>query len=150
MPRQAGSCRSCRTLGSMATPGALHHVEVYVASLQESCAFWEPFLAHFGYEVERFSNGVSMILGETYIVLVQAEEPHLSLGFHRKRVGLNHLAFHAQSREQVDQIAEWVQSNGYTLLYKERHPHAGGPNYYAMFCEDPNRIKVEVVAPYGT
>jgi catechol 2,3-dioxygenase-like lactoylglutathione lyase family enzyme len=61
-----------------------------------------------------------------------------------------HLAFHAASREQVDQIAKWVEARGYTLLYKERHPYAGGPDYYAMFCEDPNRIKVEVAAPDET
>jgi catechol 2,3-dioxygenase-like lactoylglutathione lyase family enzyme len=131
----------------MATPGALHHIEIYVASLDASLAFWAPFLAHFGYQVHRFPNGASLELGDTYIVLVQAEAAHIAAGYHRKRVGLNHLAFHAASREQVDHIAEWVEANGYTVLYKERHPHAGGQDYYALFCEDPDRIKVEVVAP---
>lgn len=134
----------------MAQPGSLHHVEIYVASLAESCAFWEPFLAHFGYSVHRFRNGVSLNLGDTYIVLVQAEEAHLAAGYHRKRIGLDHLAFHAESRRQVDRLAEWVTSNAYTVLYPEKHPYAGGPGYYALFCEDPNRIKVEVVAPSET
>jgi catechol 2,3-dioxygenase-like lactoylglutathione lyase family enzyme len=33
-----------------------------------------------------------------------------------------------------------------TILYQDRHPHAGGENYYAVFFEDPDRIKVELVA----
>jgi hypothetical protein len=28
-----------------------------------------------------------------------------------------------------------------------RCPHASGPGYHAMCCEDPDRIKVEGVAP---
>jgi catechol 2,3-dioxygenase-like lactoylglutathione lyase family enzyme len=62
-------------------------------------------------------------------------------------VGLNHLAFRGTSREQVDQIVSWLRSSGHTLLYEDRHPFAGGPDYYAVFCEDPDRIKLEVVAP---
>jgi catechol 2,3-dioxygenase-like lactoylglutathione lyase family enzyme len=72
---------------------------------------------------------------------------HLSAGYHRKRVGLNHLAFKVASRAQVDEIASWIKANSYTLLYADRHPYAGGPNYYAVFCEDPDRFKLEVVAP---
>lgn len=84
---------------------------------------------------------------ETYLCLLPAPKEHLASGYHRKRIGLNHLAFQGESRAQVDSIANWVQGNGYTLLYKDRHPFAGGPNYYAVFCEDPNRFKLEVVAP---
>ena len=32
-----------------------------------------------------------------------------------------------------------------TVLYKHRHPFAGGDDYYAVFFEDPDRMKVEVV-----
>jgi len=30
------------------------------------------------------------------------------------------------------------------ILYADRHPHAGGPDSYAVFFEDPERIKVEL------
>lgn len=134
----------------MPTPGSLHHVELYVSSLEDSLRFWEPFLAHFGYRVRnRFEDGVSIVLGDCYIVLVQAPSEHLPAGYHRRRVGLNHLAFHAASRAQVDEIAQWVRDQGYTLLYGDRHPYASGPDYYALYCEDPDRMKVEVAAPRG-
>lgn len=28
--------------------------------------------------------------------------------------------------------------------------HGAGPGYYALYCEDPDRIKVELVAPHET
>jgi len=77
----------------------LHHVELYVANLQHSLAFWAPFLFGLGYhESQRWSEGVSYMSGETYICFVQAPTEHIEAGYHRKRVGLNHLAFHAKSR----------------------------------------------------
>ena len=83
---------------------------------------------------------------ETYFCLLPAPSEHVGAGYHRKRVGLNHLAFSASSRAVVDAVATWVRDNGHTLLYADRHPYAGGANYYAAFCEDPDRLKLEVVA----
>jgi catechol 2,3-dioxygenase-like lactoylglutathione lyase family enzyme len=126
----------------------LHHVELYVSSLQRSLAFWEPLLTMLGYrESQRWSEGVSYMQGETYLCFVQAPAEHLDAGYHRRRIGLNHLAFHGHSRAHVDQISSWVKSSGFNVLYEERYPYAGGPGYYALYCEDPDRMKVEVVAP---
>lgn len=133
---------------AMHTPGTLHHVELYVASLEASLLFWKPFLVELGYaEFQRWPEGASYRLADTYIVIVQVESEHLEAGYHRKRIGLNHLAFHAASREQVDDVTAWVKASGFTVLYEDRHPHAGGPDSYALYCEDPNRMKVELVAP---
>lgn len=132
----------------MSTPGALHHVEIYVADLATSLSFWEPFLTRLGYvESQRWGEGVSYALGQTYLVFVQASATHLAAGYHRKRVGLNHLAFHAASRTQVDEVTAWASASGFNVLYQERHPFAGGAHYYALYCEDPDKIKVELVAP---
>jgi hypothetical protein len=66
--------------------------------------------------------------------------------FDRRAAGLNHLACHAASREQVDELAAGVRERAdATLLYEDRHPFAGG--YYALYCEDPEGLKVEVVGP---
>jgi catechol 2,3-dioxygenase-like lactoylglutathione lyase family enzyme len=127
----------------------LHHVELYVGDLERSVRFWTPFMALLGYAAEPWSGGMTYARGEDepYITLVPAAREHVAAGYHRKRVGLNHLAFRAKSREQVDEVAAWVQAEGFVLLYEDRHPYAGGPDYYAAFVEDPDRIKLEVVAP---
>lgn len=127
----------------------LHHVELYVADLERSVAFWTPFTALLGYEAERWTGGMNYVRGaaEPYLCLLPAAAEHLGAGYHRKRVGLNHLAFRGRSRPHVDEVAAWVKAAGHRLLYEDRHPYAGGAGYYAMYCEDPDRMKLEVVAP---
>jgi len=135
----------------MAAPGTLHHIELYVTSLEASMKFWDGLLGFFGYaKFQEWEQGLSYKLDATYIVLVQVEPEYLEPSYHRKRVGLNHLAFHAASREQVDEITSWVYQSGHRVLYQDRHPFAGGADYYAVYCEDPNCIKIEVVAPPET
>ncbi len=99
------------------------------------------------YEAEAWSGGINYSQGNSYLCFLEAESDYLATGYHRKRIGLNHLAFHGKSRAHVDEIAAWVKEAGYTLLYQDKYPYASGPNYYALYCEDPDRIKVEVVAP---
>lgn len=127
----------------------LHHVEIYVSELERSAAFWTPFMQHLGWEAERWSGGINYVQGphDPYLCFLPAPAQHLAAGYHRQRVGLNHLAFRARSRVHVDEITTWLRQAGHPLLYADRHPYAGGPGYYALYCEDPDRIKVEVAAP---
>ncbi|QUW20273.1 VOC family protein [Sporosarcina sp. Marseille-Q4063] len=128
--------------------GVLHHVEIYVSDLKKTVEFWSWFLGELGYDVfQKWDGGISLRLGETYIVFVQTEERFLDVPYYRSRVGLNHLAFHAATRAQVDDITRKLKAMGVTILYTDRHPYAGGKDYYAVFFEDPDRIKVELVAP---
>ncbi|MEH7274285.1 VOC family protein [Neobacillus vireti] len=126
----------------------LHHVEIYVSSLPRSIEFWGWLLPKLGYEqFQKWDSGISWKYRETYLVFVQAEERFLNIPYHRCRVGLNHLAFHAKSKEHVDDLTEALREKGIQILYKDKHPYAGGDDYYAVFFEDPDRIKVELVAP---
>jgi catechol 2,3-dioxygenase-like lactoylglutathione lyase family enzyme len=126
----------------------LHHIEINVANLERSTEFWGWFLKELGYETfQKWDKGVSWKYGETYLVFVQTEERFLDVPYHRSRTGLNHLAFHAKSRKQVDEITAKIMEKGFNILYEDRHPFAGGPDHYAVFFEDPDRIKVELTAP---
>lgn len=125
--------------------GRLHHIELNTADLEASVAFWDWFLGQLGYEPKNeWDGGRSWINSPTYIVLVQADNPEHS--FDRRAPGLNHLAFHAESRSVIDDLTVAIrQRDDATVLYEDRHPFAGG--YYALYCEDPEGIKVEVVGP---
>jgi catechol 2,3-dioxygenase-like lactoylglutathione lyase family enzyme len=125
--------------------GQLHHVELYASDLDASVEFWDWLLGELGYEPKNdWDGGRSWVNGPTYVVLVAADaDDH---AFDRRAAGLNHLAFHAASREQVDELAAGVRDrDDAALLYEDRHPFAGG--YYALYCEDPEGLKVEVVGP---
>ncbi len=128
--------------------GQIHHIEIYVSDLKRTVSFWEWFLKDLGYEVyQQWESGISFKLDDAYLVFVQTEEKYLDVSYHRCRTGLNHLAFHADSRKDVDEMTDKLKAKGMSILYPDRHPYAGGENYYAVFFEDPDRIKVEFAAP---
>lgn len=128
--------------------GAIHHVELYVSDLQRSVAFWSWLLVRLGYsEHQRWPEGQSWIVqGGAYIVVVQAPPDHLAAGYHRRRVGLNHIAFQVESRQAVDDFTAHLRQRGVPVLYEDSHPYAGGGDTYAVFFEDPDRIKLEISA----
>ena len=126
----------------------LHHVELYVSDLEKSIEFWAWFLKELGYETfQKWEEGQSFKKGETYLVFVQTEKRYLDIPYHRKGVWLNHLAFHAHTRQQVDEVTQELQKRKVNILYADKHPYAGGKNYYAVYFEDPDRMKVELVGP---
>lgn len=128
--------------------GVVHHIELYVSNLEKSLSFWDWFLLELGYEpFQEWGEGKSYKLDDTYLVFVQTEENYLHPTYHRKRTGLNHLAFYGESKEHIDELTNKLIDDNREILYKDRHPYAGGKGYYAVFFEDPDRIKVEVVAP---
>lgn len=80
------------------------------------------------------------------MVFVQTREVFLKEGYHRCRIGMNHVAFYGGGKADVDHLALLLRERGALLLYENRYPYAGGNDHYALYFEDPDRIKVEVVA----
>ena len=64
----------------------------------------------------------------------------------RCRPGLNHLAFSAGEREQVDALARASQLHGWTLMFPDEHPYAGGSDHYAAYLVNADGYEVELVA----
>ncbi|MDZ4082872.1 MAG: VOC family protein, partial [Bdellovibrionales bacterium] len=131
---------------TLSDAGKLHHVEIYCSNLSRSKEFWTWFLDLLGYKIyQTWPDGISLKLGSTYLVFVQAVDKFKSHPYHRAQPGLNHLAFHASSRNQVDRLTAALGARGTKLLYQDKFPSAGGENTYGVFFEDPEGIKVEVV-----
>jgi len=129
----------------VAKDGSLEHLDISVSDLERSGAFWAAFLKDLGYrEFAKSATGWSWTNDESTVFLLQAESGYLDPPYHRKRVGLNHLAFGVSDPKQVDAMATRLKERNVPLLY-------GGPRTgrttYAVFFEDPDRIKIEVVAP---
>lgn len=128
----------------------LHHVEIYVSDLTASRAFWSSLLGRIGYTVTgQWGDGFTLSRegGDPYLTFVQVAPNHASRPYHRRGVGLNHLAFQVVDRKTVDALRQYCLKSGISLLYDDRYPFAnGGEDYFALFLEDPDRIKVEFVA----
>jgi catechol 2,3-dioxygenase-like lactoylglutathione lyase family enzyme len=130
----------------MSDRGALHHLELWVADLADAQASWGWLLGRLGYEVsDRWANGESWQRGQTYLVL-DAGPDRVDARHDRLRPGLNHVAFFAGSPAEVDALVREAPSHGWTLLFADRHPHAGGPQQYAAYLENAAGFEVELVA----
>ena len=125
---------------------SLHHVELWVPDLAGSTGPWSWLLAELGWKpYQNWPAGRSWRYGDTYVVLEQS--PALSGVAHdRLAPGLNHLAFTATDRHEVDRLAAEAPAHGWTLMFADRHPYAGGPESYGAFLEDAWGYEVELAA----
>ncbi|MDG4826431.1 VOC family protein [Asanoa sp. WMMD1127] len=128
------------------TTGALHHVELWVPDLDRATRSWGWLLTALGYaEFQRWPAGRSWRSGATYVVVEQS--PAMSAPTHdRHRPGLNHLAFHVATRAELDALVDDAPAQGWTLLFPDRHPHAGGPDTYAAYLANEDGFEAELVA----
>ena len=131
---------------SQPAPGSLHHVELWVPDLARATTEWGWLLGQLGYTpFQDWPDGLSWRLGTNYLVIEQS--PAMTASDHdRLRPGLNHLAFHAGTRRHVDTLAAEGAGHGWTLLFPDRHPHAGGPDHYAAYLASTDGFEVELVA----
>ncbi|MDI3330647.1 MAG: reverse transcriptase-like protein [Micrococcus sp.] len=144
----AGAFSAGRTadVGTSRRVGRLHHVEIWVEDLPRARRTLGWLFQQLGYAVSgEWSEGTSYQGAGEYLVLESG--PDVGAGGHdRLRPGLNHLAFHAGSRADVDALVESALQRGFTVLFAERHPFAGGRSHYAAYLEAPGGFEVELVA----
>jgi len=126
--------------------GALHHVEIWVEDLASGAGPWGWLLGELGYaRTDTWPRGESWRLGDAYVVL-EAGPDVRGERHDRTRPGVNHLAFHAGTRAEVDDLVAAAGQHGWSLLFADRHPFAGGPQHYAAYLEDAAGFEVELVA----
>ena len=126
---------------------SVYHVQLNVADAKVSVPFYRELLGYFEYRVLMDADDlVGMSNGTVDFWIVQTPAERVAAGFHRKDSGLNHVAFRVGGREDVDRFGdEFLKVRGMAALY-------GGPReypeyrtgYYAVFFEDPDRLKLEV------
>lgn len=64
--------------------------------------------------------------------------------FSKERVGLREIAFRAESRAQIDEVAKEIAANGGKILDPPReYNYVKG--YYSVFFTDPDGLKLELV-----
>jgi glyoxylase I family protein len=127
------------------------HIDLVVSDLQRSLAFYKGLLEPIGYTVEREIVGergeeVHYLRGDVIrdaIGLRQAQSPS-SVPYDRYAVGLHHVAFDVESRQVVDERAEWLRAHGAEI---ESGPaeYDYTPGYYAVFFYDPDGLKLELL-----
>jgi glyoxylase I family protein len=132
----------------------LFHVDLVVSSLERSLPFYRGLMERLGTLHESEVRGER---GET-IHYLSPREASGAVGIREKQadahgvpyeryaVGVHHVAFHAPSRDVVDETARWVEQAGGTIESTPRE-YDYSPGYYAVFFHDHDGIKLEVAHP---
>lgn len=134
--------------GPAPRPG-IHHVELWTHDLTIA-ADLDWLLARLGWTARQDPGWPT---GRTwhhpdgsYLVLEQS--PAVTGTRHeRTRPGMNHLALTIADRPALDGLRADAAAHGWTELFAERYPHAGGPDHVALYLEGAQGHEIEVVAP---
>lgn len=116
----------------------LSHVDVRVRNRERSQAFYSALFDSLGVVLEAEGAEWTTFIsadGESRDWFAFTEDPGMTPGPTR-------VAFPASSREEVDRVAAALDSMG--ALEIDGPSEAYGPNYYAVFFEDPDGNKLEI------
>ena len=130
--------------------GRIHHLMLNVNRYDEAKRFYGWLLPRLGYpnqtayadDAPRRGSGWYNDAGSVWVQ--EAESRFRADQFHRHRVGLCEIAFTAESRRQVDELAAEIERHGGKVTDVARQ-YDYVPGYYAVFFTDPDGLKLEVV-----
>jgi catechol 2,3-dioxygenase-like lactoylglutathione lyase family enzyme len=120
------------------------HIQLTVTDMVQSRAFWAPLLELFEMQILLDTETYFYCIGSrTGIAIAPADPEHTETAFDQRRAGLHHLCLRARERLHVDEIHDFVQGLGATIVHP---PQEDGfaPGYYSVLFEDPDGIRIEV------
>ncbi len=131
--------------------GFLSHLDLNVADPAASIAFYGLVLEYLGYERHHhpepdrawwsIGGGDAPLFG---IEVRRPAEPSPRNRHERYSPGIDHLAFHTASRDDVDGLHRALVDAGYDVVDRPAE-YDYTPGYYAVAFDDPNGIRIEVV-----
>lgn len=133
--------------------GSINHLALTASDLERSTRFYDRVLSFMGYtrvEVpEQTQQSMktplrAWVTPNGSITLRPAKPDAASQVHNRSAPGLNHLAFNAENRADVEQMNELLTEIGAQILDPPaEYPYF--PGYYAIYFTDPDGIKCEFV-----
>jgi len=131
--------------------GSLSHLDLVASDLSRSVPFYDQVLCRLGYKRLPEAGagascwGVADKAGGIFNIALQPARRENAAKLHdRYAPGLHHLAFHADSRADVDGFYQFLREIGATILDPPAE-YNYTPGYYAVFFADPDGLKLEVV-----
>ena len=126
----------------------IHHVDLAVTDVERSLAFYLGLLGPLGWAEEvRYPT----YRGTEEVVYLKEPATGMMFGLrladggahHYYGVGIEHLAFEVDSREEVDAAYERCLARGERIHFAPDEDRAVD-DYYAVFVFDPDGIRIEV------
>lgn len=134
----------------------IDHIQITVKDLASAETFYDQLMPLLGFDIAL--KGKAFIAEHEFHV-VEYRHPRLAFAItsprsafaddtiHRRKPGaLHHLAFRAESRDEVDRLYAAVRAIGATIVSPPReYPEYTPAGYYALFFKDREGIKYEIV-----
>lgn len=139
----------------MVLPMKVDHLQVTVKDIDLVEDFYDGLMEALGFDL---SKKIKVYLEELDMNVIEYLDSSYDFGIcsalseyenetvHRRKPGaVHHIAFRAVSRSEVDRIYQTVLALGAEILDEPQIFPQHGPNYYALFFNDPDGIKYEIV-----
>ena len=124
----------------------IYHVQINVGA-PGAIAFYRAMFGFLDYRMMVETDDVLGVSNGTTDFWMTATPPERrGTRFHRKNSGLNHVCFGVRERGDVDRfVADFMRPRGVATLYDSPREYPEyRPGYYAVFFEDPDRLKLEI------
>jgi catechol 2,3-dioxygenase-like lactoylglutathione lyase family enzyme len=124
----------------------IYHVQINVGA-PGAIAFYRAMFGFLDYRMMVETDDVLGVSnGTTDFWMVATPPERRGARFHRKNSGLNHVCFGVRERGDVDRfVADFMRPRGVATLYDSPREYPEyRPGYYAVFFEDPDRLKLEI------
>jgi catechol 2,3-dioxygenase-like lactoylglutathione lyase family enzyme len=133
----------------------IDHIQITVKDIKVAEKFYDKFLPIIGFDIK---NKVSAFIEEHDFYVIEYTHELLAFAItspreafkndvvnRRKPGALHHLAFKANSRDEVDNAYLELKKIGAVIVSEPQlHPEYG-ENYYAVYFKDLENIKYEIV-----
>ncbi len=133
----------------------IDHIQITVKNLNVAEEFYDRFLPVLGFDIQK---KVKAFIPEHDFHVVEYSHELLAFAItspreifknetinRRKPGALHHLAFKADSRDEVDKAYRKLVEIGTTIVSEPRLYPEYSPTYYAVFFKDRENIKYEIV-----
>jgi glyoxylase I family protein len=130
--------------------GSVNHLRLTVTDIPRAERFYDPLLEFLGYSlVERSSSrlawaGWAAHGNLQWFILSKTSREHHDSSHDRYAPGFHHLAFNADSRDDIDRFHRLLLERGVRVLDPPAE-YDYEPGYYAVFFSDPDNFKLELV-----
>lgn len=126
----------------------INHINLSVSNMERSVAFYDKLLFSLGFQPGLNESGEwgavkGYRAGETELEIIHEKE--IEYKPFNRYVGLNHIAFQAESQEKVDEAYKLVKELGVKITRKPKTYPEYSDSYYAFFFRDPDGIPLEVM-----
>ncbi len=120
----------------------IDHLVLSVGNFARSKEFYDKLLKFLGFKLKHeYEDMAGWSNGKTLFWIAAADAEGRKRKYRKGDIGFHHYAFEMASRDDVDALGAFLETNGMTIVDPPGEHY--GRNYYAVYFTDPDGMKLE-------